>query len=261
MIQAEPPSGAVAPLPLLPTVSEAYRLVFGNLGTLAKITVLPFVLQFLITVLASLLDPFEVRLVWEFGAELPWTLMAVAWLRFLLLGATSGDVVVFPRLRARHGRFLCYALLLSVINLPLTFIHYLSEALGLEGAVATIAYWALYIPLFYFGLRFAFVYVTAAVDEPYSLAHAWRHTRGLSFTLFVAIGLAVILPSEGINWLLGLVRDSVSESASGTFVALLLWHANMWLVEALYLAFCVVAFRTCTGWVPAPDHGLLQRFD
>lgn len=257
MIQAEPPSGAVAPLPLLPTVLEAYRLVFGNVATLAKVTVLPFVLQFLITTLASLLGPLEYRLVWEFGAELPWTLMAVAWVRFLLLGPTSGDVVVFPRLRARHGRFLCYALLLSVLNLPLTFFHYLSGALGLDGAEATIAYWALFMPLFYLGLRFAFVYVTAAVDEPYSFAHAWRHTRGISFTLFAAIGLAAVLPSEGISWLLGLVSDS----DSGAFVALLLWHANMWLVEALYLAFCVIAFRTCTGWVPAPDHGLLQRFD
>ena len=257
MIQAEPPSGAVAPLPLLPTVSEAYRLVFGNLGTLAKVTVLPFVLQFLITVLASLLDPVEVRLVWEFGAELPWTLMAVAWLRFLLLGATAGDVVIFPRLRARHGRFLIYALLLSIINLPLTFFHYLSEALGLDGAGATLAYWALFMPLFYLSLRFAFVYVTTAVDEPYSFAHAWRQTRGISFTLFAAIGLTVILPAEGIDWLLGLLRDT----DSGTFAALLLWHANMWLVEALYLAFCVVAFRTCTGWVPAADQGLLQRFD
>jgi len=257
VIQAEPPSSAVAPLPLLPTVSEAYRLVFGNLATLAKVTVLPFVLLFLITVLGTLLGPLGYRLVWEFGVELPWTLMAVAWLRFLLLGPTSGDVTVFPRLRTRHGRFLGYALLLSIINLPLMFFHDLSEAVGLEGAEATIAYWALYLPLFYLGLRFAFVYVTAAVDEPYSLAHAWRHTRGISFTLFIAIGLSVVLPAEGINRLLDLVGDS----DSGTFVASLLWHAQMWLVEALYLAFYVIAFRTCTGWVPAPDQGLLQRFD
>ncbi|MGF1592380.1 MAG: hypothetical protein ACFCUW_03820 [Kiloniellaceae bacterium] len=261
MIQAEPPSGAVAPLPLLPTVSEAYRLVFGNLATMAKVTVLPFVLLFLITVLGTLLGPLEYRLVREFGAELPWTLMAVAWLRFLLLGPTSGDVVVFPRLRARHGRFLGYALLLSVINLPLTFFHYLSVALGIDGTEATIAYWALFMPLLYLGLRFAFVYVAAAVDEPYSFAHAWRHTRGISFTLFIAIGLSVVLPAEGINRLLALLTDSLRDSDSGTFVALLLWHANMWLVEALSLAFYVIAFRNCTGWVPAPDKEVLERFD
>lgn len=261
MIHREPPPGAIAPLQLLPTVWEAYHLVFGNLAALAKVTALPFVLLFLISLLVSLLGPLEYRLAWEFGAELPWTLMAVSWLRLLLLGPTPENAAVLPRLRARHGRFLCYALLLSVINLPLTFSYPLSSALGLDTTETMIAYWATFILLFYLGIRFAFVYVSSAVDEAYSLAHAWRHTRGISFTLFAAIGLAVVLPSEGINWLLDLVRDSLAESDSGTLVALLLWHTNIWLVEALYLAFYAIAFRTCTGWVPAPDQNILARFE
>lgn len=256
MISHEPPPGAVAPLPLWPTIADAYRLVFGNLATLAKVAVLPFVLVVLLSGLASFLGPFGQSMAWEFGIELPWTLMAVAWLRFLLLGPAAG-VTVFPQLQPRHLRFLGYALALSLINLPLTLLPYLTDTPDSEAAQRTLEVWLLYAVILYIQLRFCFVYTATAVGERYSLAQAWRHTRGISLTLFIAVGLAVALPWEAANWLLG--RAAQADPA-GTVVAWLLWHAGLWVLEALYLAFFVIAFRRCTGWVPAPDQGVLERF-
>ena len=258
MISREPPSGAVAPLPLWPTVAAAYRLVLGNFVALMKLATLPFVLLLLINALATLLDPLAYSLAWEFGVELPWTMMAVGWLRHLLLAPGPEGAVFFPKLCPRHLRFLGYALLLSAIGLPLTLFAYPADYLALEGTQRTVIYWVLYLLIFYLSLRFSFVYAAVALDENYSLALAWRHTRGISFTLFLAVGLAAMLPWQICSYLLSvhLQPDSVM-----TVIAAFLWHAGLWLLEATYLAFVAVAFRTCTGWVPAPDPRMLERFE
>lgn len=258
MIHREPPPGAVAPLPFGPTVALAYRLVLANLAALAKLTALPFVLTLLIGHIAVYLDVLSSGLVWEFGLELPWCLMAVAWLRLLLLAPNRDDAVFFPKLRARHGRLLGYALALSVLFLPLTFFSPLADGLGLAETERNVVYWALYVVLLYVGLRFSFVYAAAAVDEPYSFAIAWRHTRAIAWPLFLAVGLTAMLPWHLFTLLLSHLAQGGAEAA---FAAALLWHVGLWMLEALYLAFVVVAFRTCTGWVPAPDQAVLERFE
>lgn len=258
MITHEPPAGAVAPLPLWATAAQGYRLVLGNLGTLAKVAALPFVLFATINIMGTQLGPLGYKLVREFGAELPWTLMAVAWLRVLLLGPASGDSVVFLHPHRRHLHFLAYALLLSALHLPLTFFAYPADALALEGTQRSVVYWALYLLFLYVSLRVSFVYAAVAVDESYGLAIAWRHTRGISFALFIVVGLAAMLPWQLFCWVLG----EAIEADPGTAFALgWLWHAALWVLEALYLAIIAIAFRSCTGWVPAPDQRVLERFE
>ncbi|MGD1876515.1 MAG: hypothetical protein ACFB13_03335 [Kiloniellaceae bacterium] len=258
MIDAEPPAAAVAPLPVWPAVAETYRLVFGNIAVLAKISALPFVLMVLIGAASTLLDPLSYRLAWEFGTEIPWTLMAVAWLRHLLLAPGPGNVPFFPKLQRRHLHLLGYALLLSVAHLPLTLFPYIADFLSLPDGSAV--YWVLYLPLFYIGLRFSFIYAATAVDENYSLAVAWRHTRGIARNLFIAAAMTALVPGKIFDYLLGLALAAKSDSGVGFAVALL-WHAGMWVLEALYLALFAVAFRTCTGWVPAADKAILERFE
>jgi hypothetical protein len=258
MISHEPPAGAVASLPLWATAAEGYRLVFGNLGTLARVAALPFVLFATINLMAPQLGPLGYSLVWEFGVELPWTLMAVAWLRVLLLGPASGDAVFFPRLRQRHLRFLGYALLLSALHLPLTFFAYPANVFVLEGLQRSVVYWVLYLLVLYLSLRLSFVYAAVAVDESYGLAIAWRHTRGISFALFIVVGLAAMLPWQLFSWLLG---EAIEADPGAAFALGWLWHAALWLPEALYLAIIAIAFRNCTGWVPLPDQRVIERFD
>jgi hypothetical protein len=256
MIHREPPPGAIAPLPIWPTVAEAYRTLFANFGALAKIAALPFMLLMVINALATMLGPLGYRLVWEFGIEIPWTLMAVAWLRHLLLGQSASGVTFFPGVERRHFRFLGYALLLSVISLPLTFFPFVADALSI--AHRDIVFWVLYVVALYLGVRFAFVYAAVAVDETYSLALAWRHSRAIGTNLFVAIGVFAVLPWKLFDYLLNVG----AQSDVGTFFAVALaWHVGLWLLEAIYLAFIAIAFRRCTGWVAAPDQSVLERFE
>lgn len=258
MIHREPPPGAVAPLLFWPTVQQAYRLVFANLAALAKLAALPFVLTLLIEGIASHLGVVARGLVWEFGIELPWCLMAVGWLRLLLLAPDRRDAVFFPKLRARHGRILGYAVVLSVLFLPLTFFELLAGGLAPAQAERSVVYWPLYVILLYVGLRLSFVYAATAVDEPYGFAVAWRHTRTIAWPLFFAVGLTAMLPWHLFTLLLSDVAHGGAEAA---FAAALVWHVGLWLLEAIYLAFVAVAFRTCTGWVPAPDQDVLERFE
>ena len=200
MTNSAPPPAAIAPLPIWPTVAEAYRTLLANFGVLAKIAALPFVLLMVINALATQMGPLGYRLVWEFGIEIPWTLMAVAWLRHLLLAQRGAGAVFFPTIERRHLRFLGYALLLSIISLPLTLYPLLADALSLPPG--SFVFWVLYVAIFYLGIRFAFVYAAVAVDESYSLALAWRHTRAISMNLFVAIGVFAVLPWKLFDYLL-----------------------------------------------------------
>lgn len=256
MIRREPPPDAIAPLPIWPTVAEAYRTLLANFGVLAKIAALPFTLLMVINALATMLGPHGYRLVWEFGIEIPWTLMAVAWLRYLLLEQPTSGVTYFPGVEWHHFRFLGYALLLSVISLPLTFFPFLADALAIPHR--DIVFWALYVVALYLGVRFAFVYAAVAVDETYSLGLAWRHTRAIGTNLFIAIGVFGVLPWKLFDYLLNVGAQS---DVGAFFAVALAWHVGLWLLEAIYLIFIAIAFRRCTGWVPAPDQSVLERFE
>jgi hypothetical protein len=258
VISEKPPVDAVGPLPLWPTVVETWRLLAGNFALLAKLTALPFFLLLVITTLTAQLDRLAIDLIWEFGIEVPWTFMAVAWLRLLLLPEQAGKPPFFPAPERRHLRFLFYALLLSFVTLPMTLFAYIAEALALEGTTREIAYWSLDAVTLYLGLRLSFIYTAVAVDEPYSLALSWRHTRGCSVKLFVVVGLVTTAPWQAFSALMGLIDMSDTATAIGFE---LLWNVMLWLVEATYLAFIVVAFRRVTGWVPKADKRIVERFD
>ena len=256
MISRQPPSGAIAPLPIWPSVTEAYRTFFANLPVFAKVAALPFVLLLVINVLATALGPLGYRLVWEFGIEIPWSLMAVAWLRHLLLEPSGTAATFFPRIERRYFRCLGYALLLSFVSLPLTLFPFLADALALPHR--SWIFWVLYVVVFYLGVRFAFIYPAVAVDETYSLAFAWRHTRVIGRNLFLAIGIFAVLPWKLFDYLLSI---DTTHDTTILFAISLAWHAGLWLLEAIYLVFVAIAFRRCTGWVPAPDQSVLKRFD
>ncbi len=258
MIADEPPPGPVAPLYFGQTVAEGSRLLARNLPTLAKVSAVPFVLTLLLGHLTASLDPLASRLVWDFAIQLHWTLMAVAWVRHLLLGPAAGEARFFPRLQPQHQRFLGYALLLTCLFLPATLFSLIADVLALSEAERQVAYWALYAALLYLSLRFAFIYVAVPLEETYSLALAWRHTRGVSLALFLAVGLTVLLPWILFSYFLGLVAET---DTLLTLVVSILWHVGLWIVEGAFLAFIVVAFRTTTGWLPRPDKAILERFE
>ena len=110
----------------------------------------------------------------------------------------------------------------------------------------------------YVMMRLSFVFPAVAVDETYTLGHAWNHTRGQGLRLVSAMMLAVAPLMIGGWLLIGLVVGVVSGAAGpgtvtplGGVLAYLLGSALGYLGLALSLTIISSAFRICTGWIPA----------
>lgn len=260
MISSEPPPAAVAPLPVWPTIAEAYRIFFRNFPVFAKLAAIPMVLSMGLWITSPLISaPFS-GLLFEILTELPWTLLGVTWLRRILLLESGTKVAFFPKLGRRHLRFLGYSLLLIVIDLPLLLFPVLAEGDPAGNPFGSLAFWGIYLASIYLELRFAFVYVAVAADETYSLTLAWRHSRGQSLRLFLVVGIAVVLPWRLFNTLLENIPLG-PDNFGAALAVLVAWNLAFWVLQAGYLTLVALAFRTCTGWVPPPDRRLLERFE
>ena len=254
MISHEPPPGAVAPL--WTTVAETYHTLAGNIRALAKMIVVPTGLGMGIIFVAPLLASPWLDVVLHFLFLLGWTLLGVSWLRLLLLEDKRVSRL-FPRLTRRHLRFAGYALLLSVLDLPLLFgWHYLADQVA-SGPLSELVYWLTYVFLGFIRLRFAFVYPATAVDERYGLMLAWRHSQSAALPLFGIFLIIVVAPFAALSY--GL--NALMASDHLPYLWWSLWHVGIWIIEAAYATIIAVAFRRVTGWVPAPDKEVLERFD
>jgi len=200
-----------------------------------------------------------------------YTHFGVNWYRVVLLGPEG---MVRPTLRwdRRHWRFLALGLLIGAALLMLgaviTMIVPLSAALVALG-------------LLYLAARISFVFPAAAVEEPYSLVYAWRHTQGqggLRLTLLLLIaGLPLFLAVAYLASMLfaavigislfdlaalqrggepaaNLMTDSGAPPEISPMAALslkMVTEALTMAVMAVLYTIVALAFRTCTGWVPA----------
>jgi len=201
-------------------------------------------------------------------------LLGVSWLRLLLLGDNKTPFAVFSDFDERHRRFFKYSLLLSLITLPLVFLQYAletgSSANGAEGQntdfaddtaagenpFADLIYWMAYLPLFYIQLRLSFVLPAIAVDETYGFADAWRHTQSQGGRLFLIAAIAVLGP-----WLVWYYSPTWSDEPLWQLVVFCFYHFSIFLHQGAFLALLAIAFRSCTGWVPAPDRRIIERFE
>jgi hypothetical protein len=257
MTNHEPPPGAVAPLEILPGIAAAWRLVLGDAGALVRILLLPALLSLVISGIAlSLADPWG-DILWHFALLLPWTVLCVTWLRRCLDLEKPARTRFFPVLDGRHLRFLKVSFFITLIDLPLWLLPRLLDD-GAADAIETlqdeIFSWALYALRIYVELRFAYAYVASAADESYSLAFAFRHTRGQSLRLFAIVVVAVILPWRAFSYILG-------QSGLPYEIIEIAWHASLWFMQGVYMTCVALAFRRSTGWVPPPDRTILERFE
>ncbi len=289
MSQTTPPSLALRKLPVGATFVEAYSLVFARLGLLVKAAAIPYLSS---TVLAVLFFTAEsnwalTMLVVILGF-VPYTIFGVSWHRLTLLGPSAGAPSVTPAWKRRHSRFLGYALAITLIGYGLVVVIALS---GVLLATPLGASAVLFLPLVvvfggsivfvYMMMRLSFVFPAVAVDETYRLAHAWTHTRGQGFRL-IGLMLLTALPLIAVSWalagILGLpffgdptvptgtegappeavMQDFVAENAAPFVVFQLIMVAVGYLLTALMVSAISIAFRSCTGWVPAPGGAVMQ---
>ena len=279
MSDATPPREALRKLPVIETAKEAYARVFGNPRLLARASLAPFCLSLALFALS-----FTVPLVSALGflvailGLLPYTFFGVAWHRLTLLGPVAGAPSLMPAWAPRHWRFLGYLLATMLIGSAATAVAFsiglmaMRPEAGSLPAAAGLMPLAGFVIVAYVMIRLSFVFPAVAVDESYRLRHAWTHTKGqglrlLGATVIAAVPMVALV--WGVNEILGALlfagqapgQDGLPAVAQmAAFVeanlgALLLIQAVTaainYVLMALMVSVISIAFRTCTGWVPA----------
>ena len=264
MTHPEPPQQAVRRMPIGKTAAAAYRAVFGHLPALARAAFVPYLISLALwalgqpaartTFLPHLLNLIEV---------VPATLFAVAWHRQILLGSVAGAPALRPSWETRHWLFLAYSLAVTAsvyvvlaliqpavsnaIGLFLGFLHAdKGAAMALSGLVKFLVLFPL---MFYFWIRFSFVFPAVAVDERYGLRHAWRHTKGHVLRLITTFVLAA-LPLVLLSMLVEAVDAGLMGKIPRAGGLWAVWTALYYLMIGLTVSVLSIAFRACTGWVP-----------
>ncbi len=280
-----PPAAAIRKLRIGATFVEAYSLVFSQLGLVIKAAAIPYMITMVLAV-ASLRAQADPNL-WRIAplvilGFLPYTLFGVSWHRLTLLGPRVSPPRAALSWNRRHWRFIgyCYAitaigyalifgasLLIALLTLPLVGSDASTDWTSMRVIVMFVNMLAGGIGFLYLMMRYSFVFPAVAVDEAYGLGNTWNHTRGQGFRL---MGLMILtsLPMVVVAWILGLIlglllTDGVN-MMTGTmmegfveanFIPLLIFHAITNLPNYLLMAVIVssisIAFRNCTGWVPA----------
>lgn len=286
----QPPAKAVADLPVTATVIAAFASVAGQPGLLLQaakgaIALLAAGLILVLILPATAASSFFLVFV-SFAAT---SHFGLNWCRVMLLGP-AGLPARSLGWTAAHWRFLGYGLLLFLVmllsTLPMTAIgSVLAALLGLAaapgemmGARVGLVMLLTFLGMIYVLARFGFIFPAVAMEENYSLRHAWQHTGGQGLRMTAALfaaGFPLALAQLLLTVVLfeGVLGVSLSEvmappgpdtgepspaevgGAAPSLAAVLFVNA----VAALFnfLCFAVLfsllslAFRTCTGWVPA----------
>lgn len=268
-----PPPQAVTNLPIFETLATAFAATYGDPLLLLRAAAGGLLLLAATTLVAIVLPPNPFTLLLMFLAPVAaYSHFGVNWYRVILLGPQA---LVRPALRwdRRHWRFFGFGLLLGGGLLALGLV--LAMALPLPPAIIAIG-------LLYLAARCSFVFPTFAVEEPYSLAYAWRHTKGqggrltvllllaglplllvislvVSFLFTALVGVSLFdLAAMGAGGVPGASVDEGAGPGEPLEISPLTTLSLKMITEALTMAAMAVlytivalAFRTCTGWVPA----------
>ena len=267
-----PPPEAVRKLPIFQTVAEAYGMVFSHLPSLAKAAALPFAISLGISFTAQTEAISPERFVLVNALNLfPEAYFGVAWIRFVLLGARRAAPTTLPPIMPRHLHFLRFAALMMLLTAlpglgimaeyrPLAeFDGDPSPELRAEVMLNMLPFMIMVVVALVLVLRFSFVFPAVAVDEAYGLADSWRHTRGQAIRLIAGLAISMIPMTIASLFLGAALSAGAGAPASPGLVFLVSNMALSYVVLALYFAFVSIAFRECTGWIPAAQAGPPDR--
>lgn len=276
---ATPPSAALRKLAVLATAKEAYARVFGNPRLVARASLAPFCLS-----LALIALGFTVPLVSALGyligmlSLLPYTFFGVAWHRLTLLGPVAGAPSLMPAWVPRHWRFLGYLLATMLIGSAATAVVFSIGLMAIRPEADSLPAFAGLMPLAgftivaYVMIRLSFVFPAVSVDESYRLRHAWTHTKGQGLRLLGATMIAaapMVALVWGVNAVLGAalfagpepggdglpavaqMEAFIEANLGALLLTQIITTAINYVLMALMVSVISIAFRSCTGWVPA----------
>jgi hypothetical protein len=272
--QNQPPSGAVANLPVFETLGAAFVAVAGQPVLLLRAMAGGLMLLAVAAIIFIALPNPLTGMLAVFAPLAAYSHFGVNWYRIMLLGPSG---LVRPALRwdRRHWTFFGYGLALGS-TLLVIYLTVTALVPVLPGAVVAVALW-------YLAARCCFLFPTLAVQEPYSFALAWQHTKGQGLRLTAALLMAAIPLYLMVSLIVSLVVfatmgeaftalvelqqnggfDPESTEAADAFRAAveaippvtlisvkMIFEALTMVVLAVLFGIVALAFRICTGWVP-----------
>ncbi|WP_193366571.1 hypothetical protein [Pelagibius marinus] len=274
-----PPEGPLANVVIWETLIAAFAITFRDPGLLLRAAAGGLLLLAATTLVSVALPPNPFTLLLMLLAPIAaYSHFGVNWYRAVLLGPQG---LIRPALRwdRRHWRFFGLGLLLGGGLLALGGV--LSMSLPLPPALIALC-------LLYPAARSSFLFPAIAVEEPYSLAYAWRHTKGqggrltvllllAGLPLFLIVAIAVSLlfdaligislfdvaslqagapgaPEARLGEITGEGGDLAISPLKTLSLKMITEALTMGVLAVLY-SIVALAFRRCTGWVPAAPAG------
>jgi hypothetical protein len=272
----QPPPQAVADLPVFETLAAAFAAAFGQPVLLLRAAAGGLMLLAVASIIYLAAPNALTAMLAIFAPIAAYCHFGVNWYRIVLLGPEG---VVRPALRwdRRHWLFFGYALALGT-TLLIAFVVASFVLPFLPGAVVAIV-------LCYLAARCSFLFPTLAVEEPYSFALSWQHTKGQGLRLTSCLLLAAIPLSLAVSLIVSVLANATMGEVVAALVALqsnpdsgaanrelaealealppmalvsmkMIFEALNMVVLAVLFGIVALAFRTCTGWVPATSTNL-----
>ena len=281
MSQTTPPPAALRKLAVLQTLSEAYGRVLTNLPLLARAALVPFLLSLaLVAASFAAAESLPLTTLIVVLGFVPYTIFGIAWHRVTLLGPAAGAPPLVPAWRQRHWRFLGYLAAVTLIGYGVTVMVFsIAFTVVQPGAEIRPRAWSVALVtgafiLAYVMMRLSFVFPAVAVDETYRLKHSWTHTKGQGLRLLGALLLTAI-PMLALVWVVSALFGAflftepaapeaqmeavIAENSVAIFVSQMVVVALNYGLMALVVSVISIAFRTCTGWVPAAGGAPVAR--
>jgi hypothetical protein len=272
----QPPPQAVADLPVFETLAAAFAAAFGQPVLLLRAAAGGLMLLAVASIIYLAAPNALTAMLAIFAPIAAYCHFGVNWYRIVLLGPEG---VVRPALRwdRRHWLTFGYALALGT-TLLIAFVVASFVLPFLPGAVVAIV-------LCYLAARCSFLFPTLAVEEPYSFALSWQHTKGQGLRLTSCLLLAAIPLSLAVSLIVSVLANATMGEVVSALVALqsnpdsaaanrelaealealppmtlvsmkMTFEALNMVVLAVLFGIVALAFRTCTGWVPATSTNL-----
>ena len=276
-VQDRPPEQAVARLPIVATVVSAFTVTYRDPVLLLRAAAGGLILIAAASAIFLVVPNAATMMLVLFIAPLAaYSHFGVNWYRIVLLGPQG---LVRPSLRwdRRHWRVFGYALAINLatllVQVPLTL------ALPFLGTVIALG-------VFYVTARLSFIFPALAAEENYSLALSWRHTQGQGGVRLTVALLAAAIPlylllsivlGQIFAILIGVPVAAIAAAGPGNpeiiaqiaaqispvavMAVVMISFALLMAVLAVLFAIVAIAFRTCTGWVPAGPQNLPDVFE
>ncbi|WP_419903282.1 hypothetical protein [Kiloniella sp.] len=281
MVSSLPPEQSVRDLPIKTVCLIALKTITGNLPALVQMALFPFFLSALITALSiQTLDSPSLSLLFGILSYVPHTLFAVAWHRRTLLDLQQTETTSITAWGQNHWGFLFHIILLLAIYFGITLIGSIPISI-VQSAMPPLGPFlnlAIFIATLYVIARVSFVLPANAVGEKYSLKDSWKHTEKQGWRLLGAFFLLTIPFFTVIFFIIALVGNSllpefaltpgseenielVAEQLAAYFnenlgafsIIYAVFLALTYLPTAAVISMLSIAFKGCTGWVPAED--------